>query len=199
VSDSEVEDSDKNSQKKRRRRLKAQKSEIANNAMAAVLCFAIAFIMLFQHLFWFPAGIYSWFWPKAPGRILSYDIAETSPGYVETVLNRKHNRNKIYYGLTIRYEYEVEGVKYTSDRIWMEPVTVWESKSSVPSSTYIFNRPGMEVKIAYCPFYPAFSTLITGPTLSIYLIVGLIFIGMGLFGLKNSRRPSRTNMAREAE
>lgn len=163
--------------------MKAQKSAIANNAMATVICFVIAIIMLFQHFFWLPAGIYSWFWSKAPGRILSYEIAETSPGFLETVFNRKHNVGKKYYGLTIRYEYEVEGIKYTGDRIWMEPVTVWESKDSVPSSTYIFNRPGMEVKIGYCPFYPAFSVLITGPTLSKRLVVGLFLVAMGFFGI----------------
>ena len=162
------------------------------NLKLAKYCIVIGLILIFQHLFWLPIGIYSSFWPKADGKIVSYKVSETKPdwiSYIFAVLDGEAGE-KTHYGLKITYEYEVNGKQFFGSRVWMEPETTWESEGSVPSEVYEYNKPGKKIKVSYCPFKKDFSVLIPGPAVNMFFVIGLFFFCMGIWAYSRYKKLS---------
>ncbi|MGM0600585.1 MAG: DUF3592 domain-containing protein [Candidatus Rifleibacteriota bacterium] len=157
--------------------------KLKNNLNAAKICIALAVLMLLQHVFWLPVGFYSSYWPEAEGKIVSFKISEANPDwltYFVEILGERYGE-ETHYGLDITYEYKVGGIQFFGSRVWMAPENTWDNKGSVPSETYIYNKPGKKIKVRYCPFKKDFSVLIPGPQVDKFFILGIIFLAIGLW------------------
>jgi uncharacterized protein DUF3592 len=117
-------------------------------------------------------------WPVAKGRVLSSKVEEYRTGAASANFGGPRNRMTLYRPVVI-YEYEVDGHRFTGDRIAQSP-GMHRGVSDFAQQTADRYRAGTEVDVRYNPERP--SECVLEPRVPKSWILGLM-VGMGLLAL----------------
>ena len=106
-------------------------------------------------------GVRALRWPTTAGRLIEIAVHKSVRGGES---------------LQVRYEYDVEGIRYTADRLTFGLVGVRSPEKAVPHARSL--KAGDPVQVLYNPGRPALAVLRPGATFTTYwfLAFGLVFL-----------------------
>ena len=121
-------------------------------------------------------------WPSVSGTIISSDIRKTSEWKLKGI---KSGSDRILYLPNILYNYEVQGNKYRSYRVFFEDVTRLCTGSGYAREIISRYPSGKNVSVHYNPENPQVAVLETGIKFShlFFPATGILFILLGLWAL----------------
>lgn len=111
-------------------------------------------------------------WPSAAGKVLEARL-------IESTSTDADGDSSTMYRPHVQYEYEVVGARYTNDKINVGMVVSTSSTKKAQETLARFPV-GSTVKVYYNPNDPADSVLEQKSSSNLTLILGIIFIGVGL-------------------